>query len=107
MLDVRQVVIGIAIAAFVTFFTRVVPFAFFTKRKPSAMIMYVQSYIPPMTMVILVVYCLKDIDWGAYPHGIPALLGVAVTAVLHLWKRNALVSILTGTALYMFLIRIS
>ncbi len=105
MLSLHQVIISTVIAAAVTFFTRVVPFAFFGKNRPSPAIMYIQHYIPPMTMVILVIYCLKDIDWAAYPHGLPALLGVVVTAALHLWKRNALMSIFAGTALYMFLIR--
>ena len=105
MVNVEQVIVGTVIAAAVTFFTRAAPFLFFSKNKPSPAIMYIQRYIPPMVMTILVIYCLKDIEWTAYPHGFPALLGVALTAILHLWKRNALLSIFSGTALYMFLMR--
>ena len=107
MLSVPQVLIAIVVAAAVTFFTRLVPFLFFSKKEPSPAVAYVQRYLPPMTMVIPVIYCLKDIQWAQYPHGSPALAGVAVAAVLHIWKSNALLSLFGATALYMFLIRVA
>ncbi|MEN6499152.1 MAG: AzlD domain-containing protein, partial [Rectinema sp.] len=36
----------------------------------------------------------------------PALVAGALTALLHFWKRNVLLSIVGGTALYMALIRV-
>ena len=35
----------------------------------------------------------------------PYLAGIAVTALLHLWKSNALLSIAGGTAVYMVLVQ--
>ncbi|MDR0454983.1 MAG: AzlD domain-containing protein [Deferribacteraceae bacterium] len=106
MLSVQQIITATVIAAAVTLFTRAAPFVFFGKNRPSPAIMYMQRYIPPMTMVILVIYCLKDIAWQTYPYGFPALFGAAVTAALHMWRRNALISIFAGTTLYMFMIRV-
>jgi branched-subunit amino acid transport protein AzlD len=91
--------------AALTFFTRVAPFLLFSRRNPPRIIRYVQQYIPPMVMTILVVYCLADVDWQAAPYGIPELIAVAVVAALHLWRRNALISIFCGTGVYMFMVQ--
>ncbi|MDR2883610.1 MAG: AzlD domain-containing protein, partial [Deferribacteraceae bacterium] len=90
MMSMTDVVISTFIAAGVTFFTRAMPFLFFTRRNPPQIIIYLQRYIPPMTMVILVAYCLKDISWQTAPYGLPAVVGVIVTAALHIWRGNAL-----------------
>ena len=55
---------------------------------------------------MLVVYCLKDVRPLAYPHGIPELLGIALVALLHVWKRNSLLSIGAGTVAYMLLVQL-
>lgn len=39
------------------------------------------------------------------PYGLPELLSVAAVAALHLWKKNTLLSIGAGTALYMVLMQ--
>jgi branched-subunit amino acid transport protein AzlD len=52
-----------------------------------------------------VVYCLRNITFTAFPFGIPELLGCAVVALLHLWKRNTLLSIGVGTVFYMLLVQ--
>lgn len=57
-------------------------------------------------MGMLVIYCLKDISLSASPFGLPELLGVLCVVLLQLWRRNTLLSILAGTALYMLLIQL-
>ena len=51
------------------------------------------------------VYCLKGVDFTAWPFSLAEVIAVAVTALLHLWKRNTLLSIAAGTVCYMILIR--
>ena len=51
------------------------------------------------------VYCLKNVGWVTGTHGVPELLCIALTAVLHVWKHNNLLSIGVGTAAYMILIQ--
>ena len=57
-------------------------------------------------MAMLVVYCLRNVQLTASPFGIPALLSCAVVVLLHVWKRNTILSILGGTACYMLLVQL-
>jgi branched-subunit amino acid transport protein AzlD len=96
---------AILVMAAVTLFTRSFPFLFFRKRKPPEALNFVRDYIPPAVMALLVLSCFKDVRWTDSPFGLPALASAALVAVLHLWKRNALISIGVGTAFYMLLTR--
>ena len=95
----------IAVTALVTVLTRFLPFAVFGKRPLPRVVVYLGRVLPPAIMAALVVYCLKDIDMTAFPFGLAELISVAVTALVHLWRRNTLLSIALGTACYMVLIR--
>ena len=59
-----------------------------------------------LCIILLVVYCLRSVDVSAPPHGLPELIAIAVTAGLHLWKRNTLISIGAGTVVYMLLVQL-
>lgn len=98
-------VIIIAVAL-TTFATRVFPFLLFPEgKKTPPIIVYLGKVLTPAVIGMLVVYCLKDTTVVDTPHGIPELIAVTITVVLHVWKRNNLLSIGTGTILYMFLIQ--
>ena len=89
-----------------TFATRVVPFLIFPKGKEiPAVIQYLGKVLTPAVIGMLVVYCLKATPVMKAPHGLPEAIAVAVTAGLHVWKRNNLLSIGAGTILYMVLIQ--
>lgn len=90
----------------VTLLCRATPFLFFMRRRPPAVVDFLQVYIPPMIMTVLVLGSYKAISFAKAPYGIPEIASGLVVAGLHLWKRNALVSIFGGTALYMLLIRV-
>lgn len=88
------------------FLTRLIPFLFFPKGKEvPGVIKYLGNVLPPAVIGMLVVYCLKGVRVTAFPFGIPELLCIGVVIALHVWKRNNLLSIGTGTVLYMFLIQ--
>ena len=95
----------VAVTALVTIAVRFLPFAVFGRRPLPRMVTYLGRVLPPAIMAALVVYCLKATPVMEAPHGIPELIAVAVTAGLHVWKRNNLLSIGTGTVLYMVLIQ--
>ena len=57
-------------------------------------------------MTMLVVYCLKGTSYSSAEGWLPAFLGVFVTAGLHVWKRNTLLSIVGGTVCYMLLVQV-
>ena len=86
--------------------TRFLPFLLFPQdREPPRFIGYLTRLLPPAVMGLLLVYCLKGVSLTAAPYGIPELIGVAVTAAIHLWRRNTLLSIAAGTVVYMLLVQ--
>lgn len=97
----------IAVMSLVTAALRFLPFLFFGGgRKVPAFVSYLGKVLPYAIMGMLVVYCLKDVSLVQPPHGLPELLAVLAVAGLHLWKRNALLSIGVGTVLYMLLVQL-
>ena len=96
----------ILVTAACTLFTRLLPFLLLGKSRPVPEgVRYLGRVLPAAVMAALVVYCLKDAVAAFDGHGLSALLGVLVTALLHAVKRNSLLSIAGGTAAYMLLIR--
>lgn len=86
--------------------TRFLPFLLFSsKEKTPGGIAFLGSALPHAAMALLLVYCLKDVSLLARPHGLPEAMGLVVTAALHLWRNNVLLSIGVGTAFYMFLVQ--
>lgn len=96
----------IFVVALCTLITRLIPFVLFGgKRQVPEKIHYLGRILPPAIMATLVIYCLKDANIFSADHGIPEFLGVLLTALLHIWKRNVLLSITAGTVFYMFLVQ--
>ena len=96
----------IVLVALTTFATRVTPFLIFPKGKEiPKTIQYLGKVLTPAIIGMLVVYCLKNTSVMTAPYGVPELISVTVVAVLHVWKRNNLLSIGVGTVLYMVLIQ--
>lgn len=92
--------------ALTTFATRAVPFLIFPKGKAiPKTIEYLGKVLTPAVIGMLVVYCLKDTAVMSAPHGVPEVIAVLAIVILHVWKRNNLLSIGVGTVLYMFLIQ--
>lgn len=89
-----------------TFTTRAIPFLVFPKGKEiPKVIQYLGKVLTPAIIGMLVIYCLKSVSFLKAPYGIPEGIAVLVTAGLHVWKRNTLLSIGVGTVLYMILIQ--
>ena len=99
-------VLTIAVCALVTAALRFLPFLIFGEnRKTPPVITYLGQVLPFAIMGMLVVYCLKDMTFLAAPFGIPEVIGCAIVAGLHIWKRNTLLSIGAGTVCYMLLVQ--
>lgn len=105
MIDPLQMLVTITVIALATFATRALPFICFGSREPPAILSVIEKNLPPMILLLLVIYCLKDVQWFAAPYGVPELFTICIVAGLHFWKRNAMLSIFTGTALYMVLVQ--
>jgi branched-subunit amino acid transport protein AzlD len=95
----------IFIAGAITCFTRTFPFLLFKNKKEAPpSFKYFELNIPPVILLLLVVYCLKNVAWLKPPYGLPELVSISAVVTVHLLKRNALLSIFTGTALYVYLV---
>ncbi len=97
----------ILVIALVTAALRFLPFVIFGGgRKVPQFVSYLGRVLPYSIMAMLVVYCLKGISFIKAPFGIPELISVVLVVVLHVWKRNTLLSIVGGTVCYMVLVQL-
>ncbi len=98
--------IMIAVIALVTATTRFLPFIVFNgNKKTPKIIEKLGRSLPFAIMGMLVVYCLKGISFKDMAGFMPSLIACLVVGVLHLWKRNTLLSIIGGTVCYMLLVQ--
>ncbi len=97
---------AVFVVALTTWLTRALPFLAFRNRELPDVVRYLGDVLPPSIMVILVVYCLRNIRFNAAPHGIPELSAALLVVLLQIWRKNMYLSIVAGTVCYMLLIRV-
>ncbi|NNN31085.1 branched-chain amino acid ABC transporter [Streptomyces sp. S3(2020)] len=102
MPDTRYAIAAVLISAAVTWALRALPFAALAPLRASAAVQYLGTRMPAGVMLILVAYCLRDLPLPE-PRALAPLAALAVTTGLHLWRRNALLSIFGGTAVHVAL----
>jgi branched-subunit amino acid transport protein AzlD len=101
-----HIALTIAIIAAVTAALRFAPFLIFGgKRNVPKLIEDLSNALPAAIMGMLIVYCLRNVDIMSGSHGFPELIAIVVVAALHIWKKNTILSIATGTVVYMILIQ--
>ncbi|HPZ42835.1 MAG TPA: AzlD domain-containing protein [Bacillota bacterium] len=101
-----QTLIIILMATLGTVITRFLPFILFSgKNGNHPYITYLGNVLPYSAIGLLVVYCLKDVNLLKSPFGLPEAVAITCIALLHYWKNNVLLSIGTGTIVYMFLVQ--
>lgn len=105
MTDTLHTAAIIGVIALMTWITRGLPYLLFARKSPPPIISYLGTVLPSAIMIILVVYCLRNTAFTVAPYGAAEMLSVLVVAVMQLWRKNALLSIFTGTVCYMVLIR--
>jgi branched-subunit amino acid transport protein AzlD len=96
---------AIGIVAIMTWITRALPYLLFTKKSPPQIITYLGTVLPASIMIILVIYCIRNTQFTAFPYGAAEIVSVVLVVVLQFWRKNTLVSIFAGTLCYMVLIR--
>lgn len=100
-------VLLVAVIAVVTMLLRFLPFLIFGGgKKTPEYITYLSTVLPCAIMGMLVIYCFRSVDFLSSSHGIPELIAAAVVVGLHLWKKNTLLSIIAGTAVYMIFVQL-
>jgi branched-subunit amino acid transport protein AzlD len=106
-MSVAQQIITIAAVIAGTMVTRFLPFIVFPSgKKTPKYVQYLGKVLPAAVFGLLVIYCLRNVDVLHGSHGIPELISIAVVVILHLWKRQMLLSIAGGTVCYMLLVQL-
>ena len=101
-----QCLVTIAMVSLGTVLTRFLPFALFPAGRQTPKYMrYLGRVLPGAALGLLVVYCLKDVDFTGATHGLPELIAMALVTALHFWRKNTLLSIAAGTICYMALVQ--
>ena len=105
-MTLTQQLITIGMVILGTVLTRFLPFLIFPAGKPTPKyIQYLGRVLPSAVFGLLVVYCLRGVDPLTGSRGIPELISILLVVILHLWKRQMLLSIAGGTVCYMLLMQ--
>lgn len=106
-MTLTEQIITIGMVALGTMMTRFLPFLLFPADKPTPKyVQYLGKVLPAAVFGLLVIYCLKDVSIFTGSHGIPELIAIGVVVLLHLWKKQMLLSIAGGTICYMLLVQL-
>lgn len=77
-----------------TVITRFLPPILFPHGKPlPKFLQELCTLLPPAMMGLLLVYSLRNVSFASAGQWLPECIAIAVTAGLHLWRRNSLLSI--------------
>ena len=99
LITIAMIVLGTALA-------RYLPFMLFPAGKQTPpYVRYLGKVLPSAVFGLLVIYCLRNVNVLGGTYGIPELLAITLVIVLHLWKRQMLLSIAGGTIFYMILVQ--
>lgn len=105
-MTLMQQMITIGMAVLATMLTRFLPFLLFPEgKKTPPFVQYIGKVLPGAVFGMLIVYCLKDVQWLHGAHGLPEIIAIIAIVLLHLWKKQTLLSIGAGTILYMLLVQ--
>ena len=106
-MNLTQQILTIAAAVAATLLTRYLPYLLFPAGKETpGFVVYLGKYLAPAVFGLLIVYCLRNVSFspgGTY--GAAEAAAIAVVVVSFLWKKNMMVSMAAGTAVYMLLMQ--
>lgn len=97
MPSLSYMLLAVGTAAGVTFLLRALPFVLKNAIKDSPLLHALNGWMPLGIMVILVVYCLANINLANSQLATAQLVATAVTFAIHLWRHNLFLTVLAGT----------
>jgi branched-subunit amino acid transport protein AzlD len=100
MPDTPYLIAAVAASAAITWGLRALPFAVLAPLRTSVVVGYLGARMPLGVLVILIAYTMRGLPLAHPARALPDVLALAVTIALHLWRRNAVLSILGGTVIY-------
>lgn len=107
-MTLTQQIVTVAVIVGGTMLTRFLPFLLFPAGKSTPkFVQYLGKVLPAAVFGLLIIYCLRNVSVFTGSHGIPELIAIGVVVGLHLWKRQMLLSIASGTICYMLLVQLA
>jgi len=101
-----QALLIIGMVTLGTMITRFLPFLIFKGLKANnSYLSYLGQVLPYSAIGLLVVYCLKSVNFKGPAYGNPEVVAIICIIILHNWKENTLLSIGAGTVIYMVLVQ--
>ena len=101
-----QIAALVAVMAAVTFLTRALPFLLFGRGgEPPRVVLYLGRLLPPAVIAMLIVYCYRGLSLAQVGGCAPGLIAGTAVVLLHIWRKNNMLSIVGGTILYMVLVQ--
>lgn len=106
-MTLTQQIITVAMVVLGTAVTRFLPFLVSPSGKPTPKyVQFLGKFLPAAVFGLLVIYSLKDVNVFSGSHGIPEMIAILLVIILHVWKRQMLLSIAGGTVCYMLLVQL-
>ena len=105
MADINYLLLVILIMTAATYTTRLAPFVLFASHKEAPILTFIAKNSPPMVMTILLIYMLRDVNYLSF-EVVYTFIALLVTIGFHLYRRNALLSIIAGTIVYMIAVQL-
>lgn len=106
MPDNGYIAVLVVVSAAVTWALRALPFAALAPLRHSRLVTYLGVHMPVGVMLILAIYTVQTVAGETTLQRLWLVVAVGVTAGLHLWRGNAVLSILAGTACYVVLMSV-
>jgi branched-subunit amino acid transport protein AzlD len=106
MLSLTQAILSVFVMGGVILACRILPFMLLAKsgsRTFARVLVFIERTVPPVAMTVLAFSSIAGEYKTGLAIGFYGTIASLCTVVLHLWKRNALVSILGGTGAYILL----
>jgi len=102
----HQQITTICLMAICVILTRAIPFCIFpSKDKTPRFVQFLSQHLASAVFGMLIVYCLKDIESKSFHYVLPQIISIIVCVVLHIWRKNMLLTIAGGTLFYMIYIQ--
>ena len=102
----EKAAISIALMSAVTIIIRFAPFLMLSGKETPKAVSYLGKVLPYSIMGMLVVYCLKNVSFISVEAFLPELIAGALVVLSYVWKKNTLLSIISGTVCYMILVQL-
>ena len=97
-----QFMLTIGLLFVIVFAPRALPFIF--KKKIPASVLKIGPKLPAYIMLCLVIYEINIESFIHIPYGIPEIMALLITAIIHHYVKDMVISLLIGTVVYFSLI---